>query len=71
MLLFLQGVLFLGFCLFPLLFFFWCFFCFSLLGSKQIPQTIEVSLNNQADALSVEAILGEVAVVGLVIHPDG
>ena len=49
-----------------MLFLFW-FFLFSL-DTKQFAPSVEVFLHDESHALRVQAVLDEVAVVGLVVH---
>ena len=39
--------------------------------SQQVTPAIEISLQYNANALGVKTVLGEVAVIGLVVNPHG
>ena len=47
---------------------FFAFLLFPLLGGKEVAETVEVFLHDDAEALGVERRLGEVTVVGHVVH---
>ena len=42
-----------------------------LFDSEQVLQSVEVFLHDKTEALSVQTVLGEVTVVGLVVHSHG
>ena len=44
---------------------------FLLLDSEEFAPAVEILFHNQTETLSVEAVSGEIAVVGLIIHAHG
>ena len=44
------------------------FISFSLLVEEKVAESVEILLHNDTDALRVQTVAGEVAVVGLVIY---